>query len=270
LASSPCHSRSLPALVVAISRSLERMSHDSLAETVAGLPAGWSGRFAPRVTSTQDVARAAAQAGAPSRWLVVADEQTAGRGRHGRGWLAEPGSGLLVSIVFRERAPIAWRYTSLTALALAEAIEQVAPDARVAIKWPNDLLLDGRKLAGVLAESSWDGEQLLLIVGLGVNVGSAPENLPATCLQAATGREVDRGQLLRGLVGRLDVWLGRSPEETQAAWQARLWGRGQRVRLTDLEADEFVIVLGVEPDGRLRVRLADGSERATTTGELLL
>jgi BirA family biotin operon repressor/biotin-[acetyl-CoA-carboxylase] ligase len=219
--------------------------------------------FFERVGSTQDEARRA-PAGL-TRALYVADEQTSGRGRQGRTWLAGPGTALLVSIVFEDRDTSPFRYTTLVSLALAEAIEQVAPGARPAIKWPNDLMLDARKLAGVLAESTSDGERSRVIVGIGVNVTAAPPEVPtATCLGS-----VDRGALLQAFVGRLDAWLARSPEAARAAWQTRLWGRGQRLRLVDLDADERVVVLGVEPNGALRVRLADGTERASLTGELL-
>ena len=83
-------------------------------------------------------------------------------------------------------------------------------------------------------------------------------------------REVDRGRLLRALVGHMDAWLARPWPALHAAWQALLWGRGQRLRLLDLGRAEDVVVLGAELDGALRVRLSDGSERLTTTGELIL
>ena len=273
------------------------MLEDSLRAAVERLPPGWSGTFFERVGSTQDEARAAARRGTPSRSVFVADEQTAGRGRHGRRWLAASGSALLVSIVFRhaQPAPVPWQYTSLVSLALAEGIELVVPHARPAIKWPNDLVLDGRKVAGVLAESSFDGEHLLVVVGAGLNVNAAPDDLAdaATSLRAVAGERVDRGELLRTFVGRLDAWLARPVQEAQAAWQRRLWGRGQRLRLVDVGPEQVprladvhpeqalrladlrpeqalsVVVLGVEPNGALRVRLPDGSERRTTTGELL-
>ena len=202
----------------------------------------------------------------------MADEQVAGRGRHGRQWLAAPGTALLLSILFCEAVHLPWRYTSLVSLALAEAIELVVPGVRPAIKWPNDLVLvDGRKLAGVLAESFSEADHLVVIVGAGLNVSASPTGLPgpATSLSAAAGRPVDRGELLHALVGRLDAWLARPVDAAQSAWQTRLWGRGQRLRLTDLGTDETVVVLGAEPNGALRVRLPDGSERWTTTGELL-
>src|SRR5579859_3747757 len=143
------------------------------------------------------------------------------------------------------------------------------------IKWPNDVLLNDRKVAGVLAETTWDGEQLVAIVGVGINVRTDPADLaavgaPATSLKLASQQDVDRGRLLRAFVERLDAGLERSAPARHAAWEARLWGRGQRLHLSDLGIDEDVIVLGADPDGSLRVRRRDGTERRTTTGELIL
>jgi BirA family transcriptional regulator, biotin operon repressor / biotin---[acetyl-CoA-carboxylase] ligase len=244
------------------------MLEDSLRVAVERLPPGWTGVFFERLGSTQDEARRAPPG--LTRVIYVADEQTAGRGRLGRTWLADAGAALLASIVLDAPHGTPWRYTSLVSLALAEAIEQVAPPAAPRIKWPNDLVIDGAKIAGILAESFFNGERLRVIVGAGVNVNAAPAGVPgATYLAETTGRPIDRGALLRAFVGRLDAWLDRSPEASRAAWQARLWGRGQRLRLLDLGADQSVVVLGVEPNGALRVRLADGTERACLTGELL-
>lgn len=304
------------------------------------LPAGWSGTFWPVVGSTQDQARQAAAAGAAGRSVFVADVQTAGRGRRGRAWLASPGMGLLLSVLLREPGPPRpWRATALASVALVEAIERLLPTLAPAIKWPNDVLLDGRKVAGILAEATFDGQQHTAIVGVGVNVhtpaaelawlgvpatslaaaleaaqtarraapasagrqtdvgaatadntvgqaaepeaaaGGAPGDDAATIAPGAAGataadgserRSISRGQLLRALVGRLDDWLGRSEAHLRTAWQARLWGQGQRLRLLDQDGEASVVVLGAEPDGALRVRLADGSIRRTLTGELIL
>jgi BirA family biotin operon repressor/biotin-[acetyl-CoA-carboxylase] ligase len=253
------------------------MPGDGLAAAVEALPRHWHAHYFEAVESTQDEARAAARLGAGHRSIFVADFQRAGRGRRGRSWLAAPGTALMLSIVFRDMAsaPVPWRWTILASVALAEAIAEVAPNLRPSIKWPNDVLLEGQKTAGILAETSWDGVQLVAIVGVGVNVHAHPAELarigPAvTSLRAAGGRAVDRGQLLLGFVDRLDAWLARPSAELLAAWQARLWGRGQRLRLVDLGREEEVVVLGAESNGALRVRLADGTERLTTTGELSL
>lgn len=247
------------------------MAGDGLDAAVRGLPPPWRATFLESVDSTQDEARKAAGRGAPDRTLFVADFQRAGRGRQGRSWLAPPGTALLMSMLFRDPSakPVPFRWTSLAAVSLVEAIAGLVPDAHPRIKWPNDVLVDGRKVAGVLAESAWNGLELTIVVGVGVNVSvdaQVLEPFGATSLNGA----VDRGDLLRAFVQRLDAWLARTPDQLRQRWERCLWGRGQRVRLLDLGREEEAVVLGTEPDGSLRVRLQDGSERVTSTGELIL
>jgi BirA family biotin operon repressor/biotin-[acetyl-CoA-carboxylase] ligase len=179
-------------------------------------------------------------------------------------------------MLFRETnpAPSPFRWTSLASVALAESIEHLLR-LHAAIKWPNDLLLNDRKLAGILAETSWDGRQLVAIVGVGVNVNTPAAELgsipgPATSLSVECGHAVDRGALLRELVRRVEHWLERPAAEVHAAWDSRLWARGQRLQLLDLGDEQDVVVLGANADGSLRVRMANGAERTTTTGELII
>jgi biotin-(acetyl-CoA carboxylase) ligase len=134
-------------------------------------------------------------------------------------------------------------------------------------------MLDDRKVAGVLAETTWDGRELQAIVGVGVNVTADIADLAslpdATSVGLASGRTVDRGDLLLMFIRQLDAWLMHSVDELHAAWQARLWRRGQRLRLLDLGFEREVTILGTASDGSLRVLLNDGTEHWTTTGELL-
>ena len=252
-------------------------AHDGVANAVEALPAGWAGQYFAAVDSTQDEARAAARQGAPSRSIVVADFQRAGRGRQGRVWLAEPGDALLMSVLFRDStpAPAPLRWTSLAAVALVEAIDEVAPGLHPAIKWPNDVLLGDRKVADILAETTWDGQELVAIVGVGLNVNTSPADMQplqraVTSLRAASGQRVNRTHLLHAFVRHMDTWLEQTSAVLSTAWQAHLWGRGQRLRLVDLDLDDLVVVLGVDPDGALRVRLPDGTVHRTTTAELIL
>ena len=242
------------------------MPADSLAVAVDSLPAAWTAHYFDTVDSTQDVARTAARDGASGRSLFVADYQRAGHGRRARTWLAAPGTALLMSILFREAHADSrpWRFTSLASMALLDTVSDFVSRSRLAIKWPNDVMLDDKKLAGVLAETAWNGADLQAIVGVGVNVTASPDLPGVTHLG-----EVDRGELLLRLVARLDYWLCQPDDCLVAAWQACLWRRGQRLRLLDLGRDEHVTVLGADADGSLRVRLADGTERRTVTGELL-
>lgn len=232
--------------------------------------------------STQDVAREAARNGAPARSIWVADVQTAGRGRQGRAWITPPGTALLMSALFRQQGefpPQPHRYTMLVCVALAEAVEQAAGPVQVQVKWPNDLVLDGKKLAGVLAEAAWDGERLAVVVGAGLNVNLDPEALAqaaptATSLLAALGRPVDRGAIFRAYLRQLDWWERQPLPDLRAAWSARLWGRGQTLKLRLPESagdtEHQAVVLGTDQDGGLRVRLEDGRQVTTTTGELIL
>jgi BirA family biotin operon repressor/biotin-[acetyl-CoA-carboxylase] ligase len=250
------------------------MAGDKLAAAVGSLPAHWRGHFFDVVDSTQAEAREAARHGAPTRSVFVADYQRAGRGRASRQWLATPGSALLMSMLFRERAEThairPWRYTSLASLALIQAIERLLPESATAIKWPNDVMLEDRKVAGVLAETSWNGSELQVIVGLGLNVSAAPAEVPgAMCLQAAAEVPLDRGDLLLAFIEHLDDVSARPEDTVHHNWESRLWRRGQRLRLLDVDHEEEVVVLGANRDGSLRVRGCDGRERVTTTGELL-
>lgn len=180
-----------------------------------------------------------------------------------------------MSMLFREPTaePRPWRFTSLVSISVSEAVQQLLPQLNTAIKWPNDVMLNERKLAGVLAETSFDGREIQAIVGVGVNVNATRADLAelpsATSLKIEAGQDVSRARLLTSIVRRLDYWLERPLEDVQRAWAARLWGRGQKLRLLDLGREEDVVVLDVEPDGALLVRLNDGTERRTTTGELL-
>jgi BirA family biotin operon repressor/biotin-[acetyl-CoA-carboxylase] ligase len=248
------------------------MAADSLADAVQRLTPPWRGAWFESVESTQDVARLAAERGAPGRSVFVADVQRAGRGRNGRIWLAQPGAALLMSILFRQDgAPSRpWRYTSLAALALLQSSQSFLSRGRLAIKWPNDLMLDDCKVAGVLAEATWHGDHLHAIVGIGLNVAAAPDLPQTVALAAYADQPIDRGNLFLSYIDRVERWLHEAPDHLHATWQQHLWGRGQRLRLADLGRTEEVVVVGVEHDGALQVELADGTRQVTTTGELLI
>lgn len=217
--------------------------------------------------STNDDARRAAAEGAPHGAVFVADAQTAGRGRLGRAWHSPPGDNLYVSILLRPSAlardmallPLA------AGLAIAEAVDEVT-DVGATIKWPNDVLAGGRKLAGVLVEGALRGDRFQhVVVGVGVNVRGArpPDEVAdlATTLYAATGRAPSRRAVLSRLLARFEshfnaLELGRT-DAIIAAVHARCVTLGRRVRVG---VDEGVAA-SVEADGGLRVRFDDGSAR---------
>ncbi|HWE39076.1 MAG TPA: biotin--[acetyl-CoA-carboxylase] ligase [Isosphaeraceae bacterium] len=186
-----------------------------------------------RVTSTNDLAARAAGSTANDGLVVLAEEQTAGRGRRGRSWSAPPGSSILMSVLLFPPEPLveaAW-LTALGAVAVAEVVEDlIGEPAR--IKWPNDVRVRGRKVAGVLVERSSGS-----VLGLGVNACAELEDFPedlrvtATSLRLLTGATVDRSELARGLIRRLDALyeegLDRGPGALNAPWRDRLEPIGQ-------------------------------------------
>ncbi len=230
-------------------------------------------RWHASIGSTNDAVAAAARAGGAEGLVVVADRQTAGRGRRGRRWLAAPGDALLVSVLLRPAvAPLeAATLPLLLAVAVAEA---AGPSARVV--WPNDILVGGRKVAGVLIETSGDHERLAwAAAGVGINVRAAP-NLPEARWPPGSLGDVGvpprRSDLLVDLLGalgrRYDVWRRDGPGEVLAAFGARdaLLGRSVTVATDEGEVEGFAC--GVDELGRLVVD-ARGARRALAAGEVL-
>lgn len=237
----------------------------------AGLPIGKFGvEFYCHRTlgSTNDEAIRLARQGAPEGTLVVADEQKAGRGRAGRHWLTPPGAALALSVVLRPapEAVTGGGLMTLGSLAVAEALE--TEGLRPRVKWPNDVLVEGRKLAGVLVEASWTEANLdFAVCGIGVNVrpASVPSDqqvdYPATCVEAALGRRIDREKLLLAILTALDRWYCKiGSHEMLGALQERLAFARQRVTIQTVGTQEITgRVLGLAPDGRLRLE-TDGGE----------
>jgi BirA family biotin operon repressor/biotin-[acetyl-CoA-carboxylase] ligase len=224
-----------------------------------------------------DLAREAARQGCPDRSLFVANHQLSGRGRQGRGWLAPPGSALLFTLLLRDAAPPLDR-TMLASIALAEAIEDQVGFAP-AIKWPNDLLYGDAKLAGVLAESYSGPPSSYVLVGCGLNVNQDASDFAslgraATSLLLATGRRQHRGELLASILDRLDFWLTLTPTARatalRTAWQRRLWRLDAPIRLREAGVEREVVTVGVDADGALLFRDADGRLRRTLTAEIAI
>lgn len=217
------------------------------------------------VGSTMDVAHAAAQRGAPSGFLVVADRQGQGRGRGGRAWASEPGAGVWASVVLRDVEAAAQGVLSLRiGLALAEAL---APhcDVPVTLKWPNDLFAGAGKLAGILVEARWRGTAVeWLVAGVGVNVRVPPPPLAGAAVRAGTPRLA----VLQGVAAAVQGAAARTGalDATElAAWAVRDRARGRRC-----SAPVAGEVDGIDADGAVRIRRDDGGVTRATAGSLVL
>jgi BirA family biotin operon repressor/biotin-[acetyl-CoA-carboxylase] ligase len=210
------------------------------------------------VDSTNAKARALASGGAPHGTLITATEQTAGRGRQGRSWSAPPGTALVLSLVLRD-------HDDLLPLRAGLAVADVA-GGHAQVKWPNDVLLRGRKVAGVLVEGR--PQEGWAVLGIGVNVAIDLADLPPELLETAgtLGRDpADLEPFLAGLLAALEARLGEPPSATVTALRARDALRDQPIRW----ADRTGTGVGIDDAGRLLVR-TDDSLLALESGEVHL
>jgi BirA family biotin operon repressor/biotin-[acetyl-CoA-carboxylase] ligase len=209
--------------------------------------------------STNTRARELAAAGAPHGTLVTADEQTAGRGRQGRTWVAPPGDAVLMSLVLRDFDPL---LPLAAAVAVAEAV-----GSRAQIKWPNDVWIEGRKVSGILIEGRPQEGWAVLGIGVNVRTREFPDELREIATSLALARiETTREEVLAALVQRLDRWLAAPADEVLAAWSERDALRGHDVRWADGEGT----AAGVDEGGALVVELDDGTTTVLDAGEVHL
>ena len=260
------------------------MDENTLRKSLSNVPLGGL-RYFEQTGSTNDEALAWAAAGAPDLALVYAEEQTAGRGRLGRRWSTTAGAALAFSLVMRPspgEEQAVQLFSVLGALAVCEVLE--AAGLHPEIKWPNDVLVQGRKVCGILVESVWLGEKVeSIVMGVGLNI--QPEtipppdqlNFPATCLEAELYsqygiRPVDRAAILRQILQSVLKWRGRLASdsflhglESRLAFRGELveiWVAGQVFRSGRVE--------GLEPDGSLRLSSQPGQSYVVRTGEVQL
>jgi BirA family biotin operon repressor/biotin-[acetyl-CoA-carboxylase] ligase len=239
------------------------------------LPAGYRLVDMETVASTNDEALRLAGEGAPEGVMVRARRQTAGRGRRGRAFVSPPGN-LYLSLILRpEGTPAHAALVGFAvSLAIAEAIDQTAPEVPgAACKWPNDVLVDGRKVGAVLIEaSSSKGAVEALVVGIGVNLVSHPElaDYPAGDLADLGAPGITPDRFLEALAERLDHWLGvwrkHGMAGLRAPWLARAAGLGHMI-VVRLEQESFDgRFLDLDTDGALVLDTPDGARRKVTAG----
>lgn len=245
---------------------IDDLQPQQLADRIKG---GWgrSLRLQDCTASTMDDASAAAASGAVDGHVVLADQQTRGRGAHGRHWVSPPGSDLYLSVVTRPKVqPASTALVTLAAgLGVRDTVGSFLPDRSVAVKWPNDIWIERRKCAGVLVESRTLGMQVdSVIIGVGLNVNRLqwPPELDglATSLRAETAGHaaLDRGEVLAALLFHMERWVSRFVRDGAApvvdALRPRLALLGERVRWEDGEG----VFDGLDSDGAARVQTSEG------------
>jgi BirA family transcriptional regulator, biotin operon repressor / biotin---[acetyl-CoA-carboxylase] ligase len=230
----------------------------------------WKLHYEAACSSTQDVARAAAARGEEQGWTVVTDLQHAGRGRSGHSWVAPAETALLFSTILRPPLDLFPLLPLLAALAVAGGIE-LATGAAPDLKWPNDVLLHGRKLAGILIERPVGAH---VVLGVGVNVNQAAADLPegATALAAELGRPLEREPVLAAILNDLSNAYERADREG-VDWIVPGWRSRSSMLGKPVAFDRNGVILrgtaeDVTGDGALRVRLDDGSRISVVAGEV--
>jgi BirA family biotin operon repressor/biotin-[acetyl-CoA-carboxylase] ligase len=237
-------------------------------------------RVLGEIGSTNDGVMAAGRDGAPEGLAIIADRQTAGRGRLGRPWASPAGVGLYTSVLLRPRLPasLAPLLTLVAALSVSDAIQAVAGIAP-RLKWPNDLLVDGRKVAGILTETvSLEGRISHVAVGIGINVRHDAQDLSeelratATSLHLATDREVPRGELAAEIYNGLDWWYGEFSagrlETILACGRERSATLGSSVDVLAGDERWSGLAVDLDSDGALLVRDGRGEVRRVVAADV--
>ena len=255
-----------------------------LGKKIGNFSDSWTVRWISTTGSTNDDLVAAGRKGAPDRLVLVADHQSAGRGRLDRTWEAPHGANLLVSLLFRSVPQFPHALTHAVALAAQSACLQMmlkaGAEVAVELKWPNDLLADGRKLAGILSAAgplgttvNSSGESFVtpafVVVGLGLNVAWAPHE--AACLsEFADNSNVDRDAVLGFLLKEMDVLLALDPPQLHERYRANLSTLQRDIRV-ELPQNKFLEgrAVDVDVDGRLVVEDSQGARSSLDIGDIV-
>lgn len=255
------------------------MDQNDLTKRLADLDLG-SIRYFDSLGSTNDEALAWATSGAKDLSLIVTNEQTMGRGRYDRPWFTPPGTALAFSLIIHSSSgerPHLSRLVGLAALSIAHSMQ--ARGLYPEVKWPNDVLLNRRKVAGVLIELVWSGEDVEnIVVGMGVNISkqSVPSTdilrFPATSLEDALGQPVDRAQMLHDILARFIALRPQLGTDTLIKeWEKVLAYQGRQVQV-DLGGGQVIAgkVVGLESDGSLKLRDENGKPVTVRFGDVRL
>ncbi len=246
------------------------------------LPIGFVGRvfyFHEEIGSTNSEAMRLAESGSPHGTLVLAESQTSGKGREGRQWITLPGTSLAFSVILHpsQISTDQWlKVVGLGALSVSDTLSEIGLPAR--IKWPNDVLLSGKKVAGILAETKWVGEDIAYtVLGVGLNVTQAaipPDaefDFPATSVAEVLGRSLDREDLFISILE--NVWKYLQAIDTPdliAVWQSNLAYLDQEVLVRKANVEKTGRLIGLTPKGELKISESSGREIVIGYGDVRL
>jgi BirA family biotin operon repressor/biotin-[acetyl-CoA-carboxylase] ligase len=256
------------------------MDQRLITDTLTSIPLGGI-RYFDTIGSTNDEALDWASEGAADLSLVISDEQTAGRGRFGRKWYTPAGTALAFSLILRPTTAElehSTRITGLGALAITDTLRKLGLTPQ--IKWPNDILLDGQKVAGILVEANWLGDQFdASVLGIGINVMKATVpppgtiNFPATSIEDKVDRiPINRIELLKAVLSAIVNWREKlGTDEFMQEWENSLAFRGQRILVSrDGGAQITGELIGLNPSGNLQIRTPQGEMQEIHFGEIHL
>lgn len=263
-----------------IINSPEKVSENTIAW---GLDTAWLGHHIihkTTVPSTQRFAHELALDGSPHGTVIIADEQTEGKGRISRTWHSEKGTGMWMSLILRPAILpyLAPQLTLLTATVLAEVLDGISA-VRPQIKWPNDILVQGKKTTGILTEMQAEQDQIVyVIIGIGMNVNQQIEDFPddikdkATSIRAETGEKVELNQLIRRFLElfekRYTTYLQEGFNRVKSSWENYGFRLKETLQITNAYQTWEGVFLGIAEDGALLAEKADGSIEKVYSGEI--
>ncbi|HZG77026.1 MAG TPA: biotin--[acetyl-CoA-carboxylase] ligase [Paenibacillus sp.] len=271
---------SVPRLGYKLVRGPDKFRLDVLMSRLAGTMFGRQMKLFDVVESTQNAVHEALLAGAPEGALVLAETQSAGRGRFGRVWFSPPGKGVYLSFLLRPNVPpaVAPQMTLLIAVALCRAIRKET-GANATIKWPNDILVDGKKICGILVETMLEADAVkAMVAGVGITANVRREELPeelrekATSLLEATGAPVSREHVVASFLEQLewlyDVYRKEGFGPVRTLWEALTSTLHGRVRVATPQGVAEGVAEGITEEGALLIRDDEGRVRAMYSGDL--
>jgi BirA family biotin operon repressor/biotin-[acetyl-CoA-carboxylase] ligase len=243
-------------------------------EIQLGLKTKMMGRnihFEEAVTSTQKIAQSLANDGVPEGTIVVADQQTKGRGRMARAWYSPSGTGIWMSMVIRPNIPVNTtpQLTLLTAVAIVQAIEELTP-LKPDIKWPNDIMINGKKIVGILTELQAEADQVhSVIIGTGINVNQKKEQFPedlqniATSILIETGEAWERAQFIQTILlkfeGLYSIFLSQGFKPIKLLWEGYAISINKKMIARTLKGTVEGRAIGIDDDGVLLIETEDRS-----------